>query len=171
MRNKRSVGSKKSVALTIGEIATLIVKLSRIYEGGKTGNKETAISLRELSNVLRGAAPLTIEEFGRVVQLALSRQKKTGQIGTAKSEPTLSASLGPIANLSLDRCASIVNNSETTKEQLITLANERFGLPKGNLRKLGVDSVREELVNRISHEQSLDIIAEEASRAGQRRGS
>ena len=54
--------------------------------------------------------------------------------------------------------------TKLTKNDLIRLAEERFGIPRSKLERQRIEFVMDELKAALRNEQTLDIISQEASR-------
>jgi len=73
--------------------------------------------------------------------------------------------------LSVSEVRRLIADETATKRDLINLASIRFGIPRGRLNRSSIDEVFEIISSSADHEESLDIISENAATAGKARHS
>ena len=65
----------------------------------------------------------------------------------------------------------ILDDENYTKEQVINLGAQRFGISSAKLTRLGKKKVLESIRAALNHEKSLEVISKEAQRGGEMRSS
>jgi len=83
----------------------------------------------------------------------------------------LEATLPDIQNLTADQITSRLERFETSKSELIRIARERFSIASSRLNKMPRKLVIETILDALKHEQSLEIIENEAERDARLRSS
>ncbi|WP_459707156.1 hypothetical protein [Paraburkholderia sp. 2C] len=64
-----------------------------------------------------------------------------------------------------------VSDASKTKEELLQLASSRFSMPVSQLRRSQVAEVKQAILSALLHENSMDILSQEAEREGKARTS
>ena len=71
----------------------------------------------------------------------------------------------------LDDVESIISNPNLLKNKLVDLGSSRFGISKSRLNGLNKSGIIEAIKAGINHERSLNIIGEQAKKAGENRSN
>ncbi|WP_146756709.1 hypothetical protein [Brevundimonas vesicularis] len=142
----RSHQNQTDRPLSKAEIARYLRSLAELHSDPYTGNIRLSNALRNLANSLHG------------VKLK----------GSAPDErqPAFNAT-----DFSRDQVFSFIHDEKTAKSDLILLAKQRFSIPSSRLNKMPRRQIVETIVEAMQHEQSLIIIAEEATRDARLRSS
>jgi hypothetical protein len=147
--------SKGTSKVSRAELAQFLSSLAEVYKHPRTGNPRLSVALLELADQIspprRHASALAAP---KIHQLTLGQDSTTWLRG-----------------LELDSVKRFIADEAKSKNDLIELASERFSIPRSKLMRLPVQGVREEILSALRHEESIQIISQEAERSGNNRNS
>lgn len=153
-------GSKKNESKPISatELGQYLRRLANLYSSNRTGKPELSKALSYLADFLIASKAPSIEQA--------IREKSSS---FEKSEINITQSY--VDNLTLKHVAKLLENPNCTKSDLIELGLSRFGIPKSRLSRISREKAVEILWSAYRHEQSIDIISDEAKYGGTNRTS
>jgi hypothetical protein len=141
--------------ITAADLGVYLRNLAGLYKQTNTGNPRLAEALIKISTILS-------EGKGRDPGDVLRQ--------TLETQPDLWDDLD-FSQLSPPQIRKIMSDESTSKASLLILAHERLGMALSRLEKMPRDELIEKIEAALRHEESLGIIAEEASRYGSTRTS
>ena len=144
--------------LSAAEVGKYLKKLAELHRDRNFGNTKLTSSLTDLANFLLKSRDCSVKE-------ALENPKVNK---TSASYEIQSLSFD---DLSYDETIKIIVKESSTKEQLSTLGEIRFGISKSSLKKLSKEDLKRELLSALEHEKSIEIISEGARNDGANRRS
>lgn len=152
--------------LKVEDIVRHLSELINLYRDPRTGNLELSDGLQVVVNVLK---PYSNEYIFDLVDtlspnFALTEAKKTTKRPKIELPPNLSS-------LNTDEINLILQNQDYTKDQIIDLGVQRFGIARSKLLRQSKGRVSESIRAALDHENSLDAISQEARRGGAKRTS
>jgi hypothetical protein len=153
---EKKLESDNGEKLSPGELARFLRNLASFYKNPILGNRRLSTALSDL------ARNLTRENTAAFQTKAnLSRDRGATALG------------GPLRfeSFSPEEIGQFLANPNNSKLQLIELASGRFGIPRAKLMRLRTEEVRERIKAALLHENSLQILSEEAQRGGTKRSS
>lgn len=145
-----------SKALSPRELASFLSQLAALYSSRSHGNLPLAAALRDLASAVRNGG--------------LTPKRST----SSKVRPTPGTSLPGDDELrvsKLDAIRKYLSDEKVTKTDLLRLAAARFSMPISQLKRMRIEDLREAIRGAMLHENSLDILTEEAHRHGTNRNS
>ena len=152
--------------LLVNDLVRHLSRLVNLYSDDKTGNPALSDGLRQLVDALRPYSRRPVTEFIDLVkEPSLRRLRKTSSKRVKALLPS------NLETLSLEEVEKIVDDENYTKDQVIQLAVQRFGISSAELARHGKKNVLESIRAALNHEKSLEVISVEARRAGQMRSS
>ncbi|WP_157660852.1 hypothetical protein [Burkholderia ubonensis] len=167
IRNYSRAGKKLSNAA----LANYLVSLADVNDLPDTGNPILASALRSLARAVRqksiriedSASPIVQKETRRSPQLT-KQIKKSRPLNDRSGSENLS-------KLTANQIRDFINDESKTKEDLLRLASSRFSMPLSQLRRSTVAEVKQAILSALLHENSMDILSQEAEREGKARSS
>ncbi|MGI9309900.1 MAG: hypothetical protein ACR2P7_00015 [bacterium] len=152
--------------LRVADIAKYLVQSANMHKEEKTGNPEFSEDLRRFAKSLKPHARLSLAEFADAMRASApaGRRNTPAQKTDANLPPNLE-SLPPA------EVEKVLVNTNYAKVQLVELGARRFGIPRSQLARRGKSGVLESISVALANERSLDIIAQEARRSGEKRSS
>jgi len=151
--------------LLVGDLVRYLSSLATLNKDPRTGNADLRDGLRVLSNALRPHSNKSIRELSDVLGEGVSRTQKPT---TSAAKATLPGDLRVLSEQGVDE---ILKNRSYTKQQLVELGVQRFGISQSRLMRLKKDEVCESVRAALNHERSLGVISQEARRGGDKRSS
>ncbi|MGR9310712.1 hypothetical protein ACU8MX_14925 [Rhizobium leguminosarum] len=142
--------------LTGAEVGRYLKSLALLQRDPRMGNLELSEALMSLGKALLETKSAPIE---RVIE------------DIAKNDQGFFPELANFRSLSLEDIRRYLNQSTVQKGELVTIGTERFGIAKSRLERLPREEVVAALRAALEHEESLNIISEEAKRGGHLRSS
>ena len=152
--------------LLVADIVRYLSRLASLHSEAKTGNPGLSNGLRQLVKALRPYSNSPVVELADIIRVATQRRYR--QSSPKKSKAALPPNL---ESLPLEEVEKILDNENYSKEQMINVGAQRFGIPSAKLKKLGKKSVLESIRAALNHEKSLEVISREAQRGGKMRSS
>jgi len=143
--------------LSTKELGLYLSKLSALNRNEKTGNLALSRSLDVLSNFLISSRAKSIADA-----LPRMQSDKAKKIDFPESD---------IASWTKEDVISHIENQTTTRQQLISIGKARFGIPSSRLQKLSREEIMRALFAVIGHEQSIEILSDQAKIGGENRNS
>jgi hypothetical protein len=134
--------------LSDAELASFLRRLAALYRSPATGNLSLSEALNELASWV--SKRVTVSK----TPSTLRKQKTLGK-------PALDTKA----------VEKFINDERKTKRDLIELASARFSIPRSQLKRLRTYEVRETIKAACLHEDSIEIISQEARRDGSNRSS
>jgi hypothetical protein len=132
--------------------------MSAIHKDAQTGNRALSEALQELSTFLAASNAKTVE-------LALTGiQQQTEMDLPLEPRPH-------DQDISLEEIPKLLERDNTTRAELVLLGGKRFGIPESKLKKLSREAVVKTIRAALEHEQSIEILSDEASKGGRNRTS
>ncbi|MBY3499339.1 MULTISPECIES: hypothetical protein [Rhizobiaceae] len=156
--NKKPVQARGRLKkpLTGAEVGRFLKSLALLQRDPRMGNIELSEALMSLGKAL-------LETKSSPLEWVID--------DIVRGEPHLFREGKSFASLSLQDVKGYVDRSTTPKGELISIGVERFGIAKSRLDRLPREEVIAALRAALEHEESLNIISEEAKRGGQLRSS
>lgn len=152
--------------LLVNDLVRYLSRLVNLYSDTKTGNPALSDGLRQLVNALRPHSKRPVPELVDMIrEPSLRRLHKT----SSKRVKVLLPS--DLEALSLEEVEKILDDEDYTKDQVVQLGVQRFGMSSSELVRQGKKNVLEAIRAALNHEKSLEVISMEARRAGQMRSS
>lgn len=142
--------------ITDVELASYLRRLAALYKLPATGNPSLSEALNELASWVSTRAPV-------------SRMSSKSRKKTSREEPSLD--LLQLKAFTKEQVEKFITDERKTKIELIDLANARFSFPRSQLKRLKTSEVRETIKAAALHEDSIEIISQEARRNGSNRSS
>lgn len=154
---KNSKRESSSQELSAKELGLYLSKLSSLNRNEKTGNLALSHSLDVLSSFL-------IQSRAELITDALPKMQSDKAKKTDLPE-------GDIASWTKEDVVSHIETPTTTRQQLISIGKARFGIPSSRLQKLSREEILRALFAVIEHEQSIEILSDQAKIGGENRNS
>ena len=152
--------------LLVSDLVRYLSRLVNLYSDTKTGNPALSDGLRQLVDALRPYSKRPVPELVDMIrEPSLRRLRKTSSRRLKVLLPC------DLETLSLEEVEKILDDENYTKEQVVQLAAQRFGISSSELARHGKKNVLESIRAALNHERSLEVISTEARRAGQMRSS
>lgn len=154
----------ESSRLLVDDLVRYLLRLAALEKDARTGNRELSASLHELATLLKPYSNSPLADLADKV--AKVRTSGTRNRKTRRTE--LPADLNSLSANSVER---ILASPRYTKLQVIEVGSQRFGISRSRLMRLGREQVIEAVRAALEHEQSIQVISEEARRQGEKRFS
>jgi hypothetical protein len=145
---------KKPVTGT--DLGRYLKSLALLNRDPRLGNVELSDALMSLGKALMETKSPSLE---RVIH-----DIAHGEQGILREFPAFSS-------LTLEDVRGYLDSPTTAKGELVIIGADRFGIARSRLEKLPREEVVNTLRAALQHEESLNIISEEAKRGGQLRSS
>jgi hypothetical protein len=148
------------------DLAAFIKKLASLYKNDKSGNRNWATVLDRLAHAIDASPPSNIDDLLNRLASSQSPAAETDWDSTERresSEKWLSIELVEVQELLL--------NKKVKKSELIRMGEARFGISRSVMDKLNIDQLRDEIMNAVQHEESIEVISKSARRSGAQRRS
>lgn len=155
MTKKRIPSKNRGKALTAQEVGRFLKQFAQSLRDPQTGNTRMSEALISISNHLIG------EKFNDI-ETAISKFEFTPQ----SDDDELNFEGVPI-----QKVYSILTDPNITKSQLLIIGTERFGIARSRMERLQREEIAQLIFSAAQHEESLDIISDEAVRGGKTRTS
>ncbi|WP_175813165.1 hypothetical protein [Burkholderia contaminans] len=163
--------SRAGKKLSNAALANYLVSLADANDLPDTGNPILASALRSLARAVRQksiriedpASPIAPKEIRRSPQLTKQIKKPRPLKDRPDSEN--------LSKLTAKQIRDFINDESKTKEDLLRLASSRFSMPISQLRRSTVAEVKQAILSALLHENSMDILSQEAEREGKARSS
>ena len=146
--------------LSTKDLARFLRELSALLNNFQTGNPALGSALGQLAKVIQRHSSVSLSELLPGIIYAPNARKPK-----ARSPSTYLAGLD-LASLELDRVKQLISQKQLTKEDLIHIASNRFGIPSSGLRRQTRSAVLEAVGMALRNEESIAIISREANRQG-----
>ncbi|WP_186082936.1 MULTISPECIES: hypothetical protein [Burkholderia] len=175
MNNRRKISirthSRAGKKLSNAALANYLVSLADVNDLPDTGNPILASALRSLARAVRQksiriedpASPIAPKENRRSPRLAKQAKKPKPLKDRSDSEN--------LSKLTTKQIRDFINDESKTKEDLLRLASSRFSMPLSQLRRSTIAEVKQAILSALLHENSMDILSQEAEREGKARSS
>jgi len=145
---------------------------------GKLSDDDLANFLRSLavhyrtSTVLNLPLSAALDELASWVRTRSMVSKKTSKLSKPKSiSSKMPLDAKQLKELDIKAVEIFIADERKSKIELIELAAARFSIPRAQLKRLKTHQVRETIKAACLHEDSIEIISQEASRDGAKRSS
>lgn len=158
MTTRKKAIRAKIESISAVEVGRYIKRLSSLNKDRYTGNPALSVALEELASFLMNTKEQTVRE-------AISHHQKEIELSPDEN-PTRDNAI-----LTLSEVAEILGAPEVTRVTLIAVGSERFGIPTSKMTKLSKEDIVKAIRLALEHEQSIEILADEASRGGKSRTS
>lgn len=164
--NSKFETTTRKNTLKVEDIVRYLSELANLYRDPRTGNSELSEGLQLIVNILKPYSNKLIFELidNLPPDLLLPEAKKTTKRPKVELPPNLSS-------LNADEIDLILNNQHYTKDQIVDLGVQRFGIARSKLVRQNKVRVSESIRAALDHENSLDAISQEARRGGAKRTS
>ncbi|WP_156652614.1 hypothetical protein [Methylobacterium sp. Leaf86] len=156
MTKQRALKKKRARTISAGDVGRFLKHFAATLKDPQTGNPAMSDALLNLSTILIDAKLATVET---------ATTKFVDQGGFDFDDDI------DFGDLSTEAVQKALTNSELSRAQLVILGVERFGIARSRLDKLPRDEIVRLITAASQHEESLDLISEEARRGGQARSS
>ena len=143
--------------LSASDVGRYLSRLASLNRDPKTGNPALGVALKELSDYLLASNASTV----------LNALPKADH----GKEPEPEEFFDEASTLSKEEIISRLENDTTDRKQLVIIGAVRFGIPNSRLQKLSREDLTRALLSAIEHEQSIEILSDEAKIGGQKRES
>lgn len=149
MTSKSSNSKSRRKHITAADVGRYLKQLAALNRDPLTGNVAMSDALKEIAAILMAAkaAPAT----------------KVLEAFTEQSKFDFEEEID-FQTLSLGKVREIINRSDLTKADLATIGTERFGIAKSRMDRVSRDEIIKMIGAAMQHEESLNIISEEAQR-------
>ena len=164
---KRAPYPAEDGQLLVADMVQYLLNLAKLYEKDKTGNAGLSEGLRCVARALRPYADFLVPELTDAIKKR-APIKNSFKITSNKAKLDLPRVLESISKKNVER---ILSDKGYTKEQIIELGFQRFGISRSKLKRLRKEDARNSVRAALEHEKSLDAIAMEARRGGKARVS
>lgn len=151
--------------LSASDMADFLRQLAIMFEKPPAANAALRDALDKLGRLLRTYSDCDLDELVAGLEYAPRRRKDK-----RSGHPSAIANVD-LATLDLNALKGLLRNPNLTRADLIRIASERFGIPKWRLARQKRDAAVEAVEAALANVEALDIISEEARRAGSRRSS
>ena len=155
--------------LLVSDVARFLSGLAKLQDERKTGNPELGEGLRELARVLRPFADCPVLKLKEAIQNrsatydnAPARPKKSRVAFSLEFDSQLDT-------IGWSEVEGALNNSTSTKGQIVELGFRRFGISRSSLERLNKQDAMDAVRAALENEKSLDVISREAAKAGKAR--
>jgi hypothetical protein len=135
------------------ELATFLRRLAHLYKSPSTGNRPLSVALLELAGTLDYGATRDLP-FAPMQSLYSTRLESR-----------------KFRNMDAKAVEEFIADDLRTKAELIELGTLRFSIPRSNLMRMRISDVRAAIHAAVLHEQSIQVIGDEAIRSGADRKS
>lgn len=149
MRSKFSTSKSRRRHITAADVGRYIKHLAALNRDPLTGNVAMSDALGEIGAILIAA---------RAAPAATVLEKFTEQSKFDFEEEF------DFQALPLEKVREILARADLTKSDLATIGTERFGIAKSRMDRVSRDEIIKMIASAMQHEESLNIISEEAQR-------
>ena len=150
--------------LMVADIVRYLTGVASLQQDKRTGNIELSRALQFLSHCLEPYSDLELCELlvllGKLTKHPEKAIERSSQYAFTGADDLRVVSQGDIE--------AILDQDDYTKKQLVELGSQRFGISRAKLNRLRKKDAIESIRAALEHEKSLDVISEEARRAGER---
>ena len=157
--------------LLVSDVARFLSGLAKLHEDENTGNPELSFGLRQVAQALRPYANFPVPELAAAIKnnsaLAV-RAKSDRKPGEPAFPPELDSGLESIGQDEIER---ILNDDAGTKRQIVELGFRRYGISRSKLERLSLKDARYSVRAALENEKTLEVISQEARKAGKARSS
>lgn len=143
--------------LSNDELASFLRRLAVLYHSPATGNLLLSEALKDLASWVSKRGTVS-----KTSSTTLRKQKKL-------DKPAVD--ITQLKVLDIKEVEEFIADERKTKIDLIELASARFSIPRSQLKRLRTEEVRETIKAACLHEDSIEIISQEARREGSSRSS
>ena len=151
--------------MLVGDAVRFLSSLSKLYEEDKIGNPALSKGLKDLSRALRPYSEQPVSELADII-----RSKATTRSNPkAVEESEVALFLPELESMSQEGVESTLAEERITKNFLVELGFQRFGISRSKLERLSKRDARASVRSALEHEKSLDAISREAQRSGKLR--
>jgi TPP-dependent 2-oxoacid decarboxylase len=158
MTNKKKPLKTEDRPLTAADVGRYLKRMSTLQKDAHTGNRALSNALHELAMFLTASKAKTVDQ-------ALQGTEKQVELDLPVELETLDQD-STLAEISM-----FLERKEITMAQLVKLGKLRFGIPESKLKKLSREAVVKTIRSALEHEQSIEILSDEASKGGRNRTS
>ena len=148
---------EKDVGLPAIDVGRYLKKLSSLYRDKKTGNQSLRVSLEELSAFLIESKAKSIGEA-----LAATEHSFSDKLEVGIPDP---------ATWDITEIREYLKNEHMTKKALISIGFNRLGIPVSRMEKMGQVELLKTLTAAVDHEESIEILSNQAGSGGIKRTS
>jgi hypothetical protein len=141
--------------LTGLQTAKVITQVARLFSQPGVSNPRVAEALEAAAAVVAAAGTKPVTSLLRLQE----RLPEAAQ----PAEPLW------VRELTTDEVRRRIEDPQTSKKELIDIAQVRFGIPRARLAKLGYDEAADAVLSAAANEDSLEIIAVNADESGRQR--
>jgi hypothetical protein len=158
--------SPRETALSDIDVARFLLSLASLYRDKRSGNPALALALTKLAQRLNREAKHTSEkDLQQSFFTDPTRSDYKELIGQKSSLDS------PSSEMTAESVSRYLGEEGRTKRDLIELASIRFAIPRSKLKRMNLQDIREAIRSALQHENSLEIIGQEAARHGATRRS
>lgn len=158
MINKKKSLRNDHRPLTAAELGRYLKRMSSIQKDAQTGNLALSEALQELGAFLTASKAKTVEE-------ALTVAERQAHLELPVEPQPL------YQDIALTEITSLLEREFITRDELIILGAKRFGIPESKLKQLSRETILKTIRSALEHEESIEILSDEASKGGQKRTS
>ena len=157
--------------LLVADIVRYLSGLAKLHGEDKTGNSELSFGLLQVTKALRPYADCPVVELAAAIKnnsVSAVRAKSDRKPEEPAFPPELDSRLESIGQDEIER---ILNDDAGTKRQIVELGFRRFGISRSKLERLSLKDARYSVRAALENEKTLEVISQEARKAGKARAS
>ena len=151
-------------SIRVGDLVRYLSTLARLHRLERIGNSGLESALRLLADRLRPHRDRPVGDLKDLIPRTTSILP-TPDIGrgTRVELPT------DLANLAPEAVVEIIEDDRVLKSQIVELGASRFAISRSRLARLPRTEAIATIRSALEHDRSLEVIAQRAQRAGERR--
>lgn len=152
--------------LTAGHLALVLKNLSSLIEHSATQGSEMSRALAALAKTLKRHGHLELSDAVKRFSIAdspIPRGRKRTHRSTLDDRD--------VDAMTIEQLKAVIHDPAMTRPDLVLVAGRRLGIPPSRLHRLSKAGITKAVETVIRNSEALDIISQEASRAGAQRSS
>lgn len=144
--------------ICVSDLIETLKRLENLLESPGYDNQALVDFIRNMRRILQPFRRLRQKEFVVLLQdsLDVHHRQRNGAYARAKTR------MDPMSP-TLKELRSLLADGVFTKEQLLDIANQRFGIPRGSSRKLRKDQIRDLIEGAMRNIETHNVIRSKAS--------
>ena len=158
-------GTPPTDILYTDDVIRVLKQTATLFRRENTGNQVVHKALSGLVRVLQRYSDRPFQETLLVLQRADEEPRHSGS-RRGDEDNCLD-----VSSLTSDQIRSRLAKKALTKQELVAVGDQRFGIPKAGLEKQSRDALIETITAALDHEESIKILSEQAKRGGRSRSS
>ena len=152
--------------ILVTDMVRYLSGLAKLHDSEKLGDSELSTGLRLVADALRPYAKHPVHELANALKEAklVNRPKASSR----KPKMMLPPNLEFIHQQDVEK---ILADENYTKGQIAELGFQRFGISKSMLQRLRKEDAKRSVRSALENERTLDVISQQARKAGKARAS